>query len=159
MDTSQRTTRSRPLLADGALEMLLKSASMVKFDRHLSDAEKRRVKEAVEILISVQTASKRKKYRTFLYSLLTKKLPHIVFLSALTFGQSKIVDMRKGERLRLIELIEKNHQLHDRILQSLAIEYKVPQSSEGMQFDLIVWTILICIRIEHIDKLRWRNIF
>lgn len=134
MDTSQRKTRSRPLLADVALEILVTYANNVKFVRHLSEAEKRRVDEAVEILISVQTTSKRKKYRIFLYSLLAKKLPHLVFLSALALGQTRVVDMKKGERMRLMGLMEENHQLCDTVFRSLAIDYKVPQSIDGMLF-------------------------
>ncbi|QKX57717.1 uncharacterized protein TRUGW13939_04836 [Talaromyces rugulosus] len=132
MDPSQRNARSRPLQADVALGILVKCANDVKFVRHLSDAEKRRVDEAVEILIFVQTTSKRKKYRTFLYSLLAKKIPHLVFLSAVALGQSRVVDMKKGERIRLIGLMEGNHQLRDTIFRSLAIDYKVPQSIDEL---------------------------
>jgi Na+-transporting methylmalonyl-CoA/oxaloacetate decarboxylase beta subunit len=133
----QRSSQQKPFRVSKALQRLMHTAEELSIVQHLSDADKRKIADAVTILKTLQTTSKRRKYKLFLYRVLDKYGPHLVLLCAVGLGQVVVANMRKADRARLADLIGSQPQLANPALQGLAIKNNIPGSVNGKH--------LICI--------------
>jgi hypothetical protein len=128
----QASSRHKPLQTKGAWDRLISTAENLKVLGSLGDAEARRVKEAVEILNTVPTSPKRKKYKQFLCDVLSKPGPQAVLVCAAGLGQVKVVDMKHNDRVGLVRRIQKGHTaLGHPTLQTLAISHHIPNTVNG----------------------------
>lgn len=133
MENQQYPSRHKPLQIKEAWDKLIDASVDLKLQRSLSDAQAGRVTEAIEVLRSAQTSSRRKKYKRFLYDVLRVSGPCGVLLCAAALGQVKAVDMKNCDRVNFIVQIEnkKHTDVNHPILQSLAISCKIPTSVDG----------------------------
>ncbi|KFY68444.1 hypothetical protein V496_01066 [Pseudogymnoascus sp. VKM F-4515 (FW-2607)] len=131
-------TRSRytPLSSKDAWERLLagsKNLSRLErlSDERLGDAEARQVSMAVDILNMEQPSGKQKRYKEFLYDVLSNSSPPFVLLSAIALGQARVASMTISNRSSLISKIKDNKDntdMNHTTVQSLAIKYLIPNS-------------------------------
>lgn len=131
MKESPHYSRHTPCQAYDVLNLLVITAKKLRVLEHLSDAEKHRAADAVEILKIIQTASKRKKYKLFLCNVLDKYGAHMILLCALALRQVRVVDMKNCDRKSLMSIMENHVEFDYFIIQSLAIEHHIPESIHG----------------------------
>lgn len=101
----------------------------------LSDAEAQRSSEAVDMLKTVQPSGKLKRYKQFLYDVLSNSGPEFVLLCAVALGQVKGVDMKHSDRVGLIGKIKANKDntaIIDSTIRLLATKYHIPNSVTGV---------------------------
>ena|SRR5450432_1825889 len=129
----QLSSRHKPLQTKGAWDRLVSAAESLKVLGSLGDAEARRVKEAVEILNTVPTSPKRKKYKQFLCDVLSRPGPQAVLVCAVALGQVKVVDMKNHDRIGLLRRIQEGDTDFDHpTLRTLAVSHHIPKSLNGV---------------------------
>ncbi|KAF8846903.1 hypothetical protein BDZ45DRAFT_666419 [Acephala macrosclerotiorum] len=134
MENQQSPSRYKSLRTEEAWGKLIDASEDLKLQKSLSDAQAGRVTEAIEVLRSAQTSSRRKKYKRFLYDVLRVSGPCGVLLCAAALGQVKAADMKNSDRVSFIVQIEinkKHTDVNHPILQSLAISCKIPTSHQS----------------------------
>ncbi|KAK8924450.1 hypothetical protein VCV18_004872 [Metarhizium anisopliae] len=111
-------------------ERLLTTAERLKVLGVLSDGEIQRVTEARDVLTTVQTIDRRKKYKLFLYEVLRDSSPGAFLLCAIALGQARITNLKAGERTELQRVIRinKNSAINHPTISALAARYQVPSS-------------------------------
>lgn len=102
--------------------------------RCLGKKDSKRVSEAVASLNNPQISRKRRKYGLFLHDVLRKCGPHGVLLSAISLGQSNVIDMSNHHRAAFVRKLEEKQRqppINDPIFRTLADRNKVPNSSRS----------------------------
>lgn len=131
----QPHSHRKPLQIGESWDKIINIGEDLKILRSLSDAHLRSVTEAVKILKTVHTSSKRQKYQLFLCNVLRKCGSHGVLVCAIALGQVKVVNMKNCDRVGLLRKLENNRDsasISHPTLRSLAARYKVPSSVDGI---------------------------
>ncbi|KAL2840806.1 hypothetical protein BJY01DRAFT_16129 [Aspergillus pseudoustus] len=121
-----------PLRATEALKEFLDTAQKLSVLQKLGDSDKKQVADAISILKTLQTTSKRRKYRFFLHNILKRYGPHMVLLCAVALGQVATANMREAERAKLEDLIGSQPELANSAIRRLAVNCKIPDSIDNL---------------------------
>uniref|UniRef100_A0A093URN4 Uncharacterized protein n=1 Tax=Talaromyces marneffei PM1 TaxID=1077442 RepID=A0A093URN4_TALMA len=116
-----------------ALELLRACNKKLRVLGVLDKLEARQVEGAVNILCTVQTSEKRKKYKLFLHEVLDNG-PHLLLLCAIALGQARIASMNKDSRKQLLSDISiLSQEFDDEKLRLMASDYGIPVSADESQ--------------------------
>lgn len=130
----EKHSRYKPLSTEEGWERLAGASKILRQRERLSNAEARQSQMAVEIFNMKQPSEKQNRYKEFLYDVLSKSSPPFVLLSAIALGQARVASLTIDNRSSLISKIKENKDntdMNHTTVQSLAIEYLIPNSVAG----------------------------
>lgn len=106
MSKTSKEAKLDKLGTGDAWAKIIELAEHLQILRALTQAQDKRVSEAVEVLRDVQANPRRRDYQVFLYDVLRKSSHQAVLLCAVALGQTKVALMQPQHRRDLISKLE-----------------------------------------------------